>query len=154
MKATVVNYNITNNITVIRGNESVLIGGEGHQINRNTFNFHDCNIELVGNLNELARSLSKKGNADDAEELAEVIEVLDEVKEGASKEEVKKKGVFQKLGRILKDLGDKDSTLHKTVEGIKHGVSIAQDVAKQYNKVAQWVGLPVVPEPFLKKEEE
>ena len=35
---------------------------------------------------------------------------------------------------------------------MKKGVSIAQDIAEQYNKLAQWVGLPQVPTPFLKKK--
>ena len=54
------------------------------------------------------------------------------------------------MGRIAKDLGDEDSTLYKTVEGLKRGVDIAQDFAAEYNKVAQWLGLPQVPKPFLK----
>ncbi|MFK7906979.1 MAG: hypothetical protein AB8B69_17730 [Chitinophagales bacterium] len=28
-----------------------------------------------------------------------------------------------------------------------------QDIAAEYNKLAQWLGLPQVPKPFLKKEE-
>ena len=69
------------------------------------------------------------------------------------KKEVKKKGIVRKLRRIVEDLGDEDSTIHKTIEGVKNGVSIAQDIAEQYNKVTQWLGLPQVPKPFLKKEE-
>jgi hypothetical protein len=49
------------------------------------------------------------------------------------------------------DLGDEDSTLHKTVKGIKSGIGIAQDIAKAYNDIGQWLGMPQVPKPFLKK---
>jgi hypothetical protein len=31
-------------------------------------------------------------------------------------------------------------------------VNIARDIAGEYNKIAQWVGLPQVPRLFLKKE--
>ncbi len=48
------------------------------------------------------------------------------------------------------DLEAKNSKLHKTVKGIKNGVSIAQDIAKGYNDIAQWAGLPQVPKPFWK----
>ena len=54
---------------------------------------------------------------------------------------------------LIENLGDEDSKLHKSIEGMKRGVSIAQDVAANYNKVAQWIGWPQVPKPFLKKEE-
>ena len=50
------------------------------------------------------------------------------------------------------DLDDENSNLHKTVKGIKRGVSIAQDIAQGYNDIAQWCGLPQVPKPFLKKK--
>ena len=52
---------------------------------------------------------------------------------------------------LVTELEDEKSTLHKTVKGIKNGVSIAQDIAKGYNDVGQWLGLPQVPKPFLKK---
>ena len=35
----------------------------------------------------------------------------------------------------------------------KDGVGIAQKLARHYNGIAQWCGLPVVPEPFLGKKE-
>ena len=42
----------------------VLVGGTNNQVlvdqsTNNIFNFHDCNIDLQGNLNELARQLKK-----------------------------------------------------------------------------------------------
>lgn len=84
--------------------------------------------------------------------MEEAIELLDEIKEDSTKEEVKKKGLLKQLGQVVEDLGDEDSTLHKSIEGMKKGVSIAQDIGKEYNKLAQWIGLPQVPTPFLKKE--
>ena len=48
-------------------------------------------------------------------------------------------------------MGDKNSSMHKVIEGTKNGVDIAQDLAEKYNDIAQWAGLPQVPKPFLKK---
>ena len=131
---------------------TVLLNSPVENLNQNTFNFHDCKIELQGSLNELAGKLSKKGKEEAAEELIEAAEILDKVKEDTSKEEVRKKGFINRLKRIVKDLGDEGSDLHKTVSGIRHGVSIAQDIAAEYNKIAQWLALPQVPKPFLKKK--
>ncbi|MDR3265978.1 MAG: hypothetical protein LBT24_00195, partial [Tannerella sp.] len=129
-----------------------IVGGYATLIdNSTTFNFQNCNISLQGNLNDLASSLKRTGNIEDAELLEEAAEVLESVESCKTPEEVKKKGVLNKVKRILEDLGDKDSKLHKTVEGIKKGIGIAQDIAKGYNSIAQWAGLPQVPTPFLKK---
>jgi hypothetical protein len=107
---------------------------------------------LQGNLNDLARRLEKHGNTEDAEELKETAEILKEVKDVKDKEEIVEKGIAQRLKRIVEDMGDEGSKLHKTVKGIRNGIGIAQDIAKEYNKIAQWLALPQVPKPFLKKE--
>ena len=148
MRYTVNNYNIT---------AQTLISGQGNQFLdksvHNTFNFQDCSISLQGSLNELARSVGKAGNSEDALELKTAAEALEQAEQCKSPEEVKKKGIAGRLKRLAEDLGDEKSTLHKTVEGIKHGIGIAQDIAGGYNDLAQWLGLPQVPRPFLKKKD-
>jgi len=116
-----------------------------------TFNFHNCNIDLQGNLNDLASSLKIKGEIEEAEILEDAAKVLTESEECKTPEEVKKKGITNKLRRIVEELGNENSKLHRTVKGIKHGISIAQDIAKGYNDIAQWCGFPQVPKPFLGK---
>ena len=135
--------------------ENVITESQGARIDksvRNTFNFHNCNFELRENLNDLARSLKSKGELEDAKELEDVVMVLTDAKECKTPEEIKGKGIVNKLKRIVMDLGDENSNLHKTVKGIKYGVSIAQDIAQGYNDIAQWCGLPQVPKPFLRRE--
>ena len=143
---TVINYNIT---------AQTLISGQGNQFLaqsiHNTFNFHECNIGLQSNLNDLARSLSKAGHGEEAVELKTAAEALEKVEKSESPEEIKKTGLANRLKRLVDELADKDSKLHRTVEGIKYGVGIAQDIAKGYNDIAQWLGMPQVPKPFLKK---
>lgn len=78
---------------------------------------------------------------------AKALELAEKCK---SKEEIKKQGIANRLRRLAVEPEDKDSRLHKTVKGVKHGISIAQDIAKGYNNIAQWAGLSQVPEPFLK----
>lgn len=43
--------------------------------------------------------------------------------------------------------------LSEAIKGAKKGVEMAQKVGKTYNKFAQWLALPQVPELFLGKQE-
>ncbi len=45
-------------------------------ITHNTFNFYNCNIELQGHLNDLASSLKRKGETEEAEELEDAAYAL------------------------------------------------------------------------------
>ena len=117
--------------------ETAILGGEGHQLMRgditnNTFNFKDCNIGLQGNLNELASLLTETGNTVEAKELGQAAQLLEQAEAIDDKTEVKKKGIANRLKRLVDEFEDEDSTLHKTVRGIKNGVNIAQDIAKGY----------------------
>ena len=132
--------------------DTVILGGQGHQVTNNTFNFKDCNIDLQSNLNELAGLLTDGGNKEEAAELENAAKALEQAEACKSKVEVKKKGIGNRLKRVALDLEDENSKLHKSVKGIKHGIGIAQDIAKGYNDIAQWAGLPQVPTPFLKKK--
>ncbi len=55
------------------------------------------------------------------------------------------------MGRFLKKLEDEDSKYYKLVFRTKKGIETAQKVGKTYNKFAQWLALPVVPDLFLGK---
>ncbi len=131
-----------------------MIEGQGNQLNVDKskhFNFHNCNIGLQGQLNELALLLEKGNKNEEAEDLENAASALERVEKCESGGEVNKKGATNGLKRILDSLNNKESGLHKTVKGIKNGIGIAQDIAKGYNGIAQWAGLPQVPMPFLKK---
>ncbi len=111
---------------------------------RNTVNL------LQGNLNELAQLLTDGGKKEEAAELEYAAKALEQIENSKTKEDVKKKGIANRLRRLLDDLNDKESKLYNTVKGIKNGIRVAQDIAKGYNDTAQWLGLPQVPKPFLK----
>ncbi len=130
--------------------ENVIAGGQGYNIAQNIFNFQDCNINLQGNLNELAQLLTENGNKDDADRLVNTAKALKNVKNIEGEDEVRESGMTGRLKRLLDELNDNESKLNKTVAGVKSGISIAQDIAQGYNGIAQWLGLPQVPKPFLK----
>ncbi len=85
-------------------------------------------------------------------ELDKIQDSLDEVSADSDKEKLKKP--MNKLGRFLKKLGDEKSDFNKILKGTKKGVEIAQKVGRTYNKFAQWLALPQVPEVFLGKEKD
>jgi GTPase SAR1 family protein len=147
MRVIAKNYNITAETIMIGGSGNVMLFDRSTQ----TFNFHDCNIDLQSNLNELSQLLTESGNNDDAKELTNISKTLEQAEKCESKEELKKKGIAGRLKRLAEELGDENSKLYNTVKGIKNGIGIAQDIAKGYNDIAQWAGLPQVPNPLLKK---
>ncbi len=90
-------------------------------------------------MNELAQLLTEGGNKEEAKELENVARVLEQTEDSKS-EEVKKKGIANRLKRLVDDLNNKGSKLHRAVNGIKNGTIIAQDIAKGYNAIAPWLG--------------
>lgn len=147
LQKTVNIYNIT---------AQTLISGQGNQFldqsTHNTFNFQDCNLSLQGYLNGLSQLLTEEGKNTEATELANVAKFIEQTEQCKTKEEVKKKGLADRLKLLIDKLSDENSSLHKTIKGLEYGVEKAQEIAEGYNKIAQWLGLPQVPKPFLKKE--
>jgi hypothetical protein len=81
--------------------------------------------------------------------LNEIGDSLDEVNTETEKKELNKP--LNKLGRFLQKLEDKNSKYHKIISGTKKGIELAQKLGKTYNKFAQWLALPQVPDLFLEK---
>ncbi|MCG8327535.1 MAG: hypothetical protein MI974_07615 [Chitinophagales bacterium] len=135
-------------------NSTVFWGSQVENFTHNTFNFQDCNINLQGQLNDLAQSLVSNGHEEEAKRLEGAAALLEKVENAENPKEVKKKGVANRLKRIVEDLGDEDSKLYKIVSGLEHGVEMAQNIGRYYNDIAQWVGMPQIPKPLLGKKEE
>lgn len=125
----------------------------------NVFNFNDCSINLQGSLNDFASTLRNKFEEgdEDAADIDEAVAKLDEAQklinenpdEEAVKQEIKMKGLLNRIKGICDDMLDENSELHKKTIKITRGLKTAQKIAKQYNDIAQWVGLPQVPKPLL-----
>ncbi len=122
------------------------------QTNTSTFNFDLHFSSLLGSLNELQEELEAVA-PEQTKEIAELRERLKKL-EGTKEEDkakAKESTALSKTRRLLESVNDTSTALGKTVEKIKGGVGIAQDLAKHYNKIADWCGLPQVPSIFLKK---
>jgi hypothetical protein len=131
---------------------NLYLHSEIENITENNFNFQDCNFELQGSFNDLAQLLESDGKTKEAKQLAYAAQLLEQVEEAQTPKEIKKKGIGNRLKRVVLAMGNEDSNLHKAITGIENGIDIAQDIAATYNDVAQWCGLPQVPKPFLKKK--
>ena len=132
-------YNINIENLIYRGQENQIIINKSKKI---TINFHHSNISLQGNLNDLADLLTVNGNKEEAKELVNAENQLEQAEQLKTPDEVKKKGLTNRLKRVIDELNDTNSKLHKTVSGIKNGISIAKDIGEGYNKIALWLGLP------------
>ena len=141
LNQTVNSYNITGDALINYGDRSTII--------QNTFNFHNCSVSLQGNFRDLAQRISSVGYTEEAEELTEISDLLEQAENCKNPKEFERKGIANRLKRVMKELEDENSTFHKAVKGVRLGVKIAQEIAERYNDIAQWVGWPQVPKPFL-----
>ncbi len=88
-------------------------------------------------------------------EAAEVEEIRQEF-EKISKSDanvIKHSSVIDKLRKLIENINDAGGRISKTIKTMKEGVATAQKLAKHYNQIAQWCGLPQVPKPFLGRDE-
>jgi hypothetical protein len=101
---------------------------------------------IVKDLGKLATAL-KANN----EEHAVVNELLQEAQnsQALKPEDLAGSSTLRKLRRFIERLSEADDKVGKTISGLKRGVELAQSLARYYNQLAQWFGLPQVPRPFL-----
>lgn len=123
--------------------------GQNSHINSTTFNFSNCNLTLQGDLRSLAGSLAGCGHMEEAAVLESAISGLEHIEDMEDKKEIIKSGGLTKLKNFFEDIENEKSSMRKVLGGVKYGVKTVQGMAKAYNDIAQWVGLPQVPKPFL-----
>jgi len=157
---------LMNNIPQIVFNNT--INNENHNDNRSNSENSNKNINKIENTTTISIDIRNtidalQGDLQDmkeeitakAPELTEEFEKLEQglekINNAESKEEIIKSGALRKFNRFMQELQDEESLLGKTIRNIKHGVSMSQDLADKYNKVAEWCGMPVVPKLFLNK---
>jgi len=98
---------------------------------------------------ENLKYLLTKANPNLEKNLKDIGDSLDEVSANTEKEKLNKP--FNKLRRFLEKLADEKSDFHKVISGTEKGIELAQKVAKAYNKFAQILALPLVPDLILGK---
>ncbi|MDW5552116.1 hypothetical protein [Methanosarcina sp.] len=111
----------------------------------------DLNIDLpqirteFDNLKDELEDLDPKINSD----LDKIQDSLDEVNANSDQEKLIKP--LNKLNRFLVKLSDPDSNYNKIIKGTEKGIEYAQKLGRTYNKFAQWLAMPTVPDPLLGK---
>ncbi len=133
---------VFNNNPVIRLNTQNLLSNE----NTITIEVKNSLNDLLGNIRELQLEVPEA-----AEDIEKMANALEKIESSTSAEEIVKSGALNRVKRVLEELGDSESSVGKMISGAKYGYDILQDIAKNYNKVAEWCGMPVVPKFFLKK---
>jgi len=65
-------------------------------------------------------------------------------------EVVKSSSAINKLRKLIDNIADENSTLHKVIKATESGWDVFQNLAGKYNSIAEWCGLPQVPKVFTK----
>jgi UDP-N-acetylglucosamine 1-carboxyvinyltransferase len=79
----------------------------------------------------------------------DIVKQISAVKPDISDKKDIPKNKYGKLRKFLIDASDKNSDLGKSINTLKDGLKLIQSISKRYNKIAQWFGLPQVPDVFL-----
>lgn len=97
------------------------------------------------NLKDELENLDPKIDSD----LEKIQDSLDELSSNSDQEKLIKP--LNKLNRFLVKLSDPNSNYNKMIKGTEKGIEYAQKLGKTYNKFAQWLVMPQVPDLFLGK---
>lgn len=101
---------------------------------------------LQGEFEELLELLAG-ANPELRPRLAAAQDAIDELAPNSTPESFNKP--MNKLARVLKDIGDENSECNKIIRGAKKSIAVVRKLGKTYNKFAQWLALPQVPDVFL-----
>ncbi|MCU4677736.1 hypothetical protein N7931_19185 [Catenovulum sp. 2E275] len=82
--------------------------------------------------------------------LRDVESSLDAIEHNNTPEEVRRSPAMSKFRKVLENIFDKSSDVKNSIENINKGIEYARDLARKYNKIAEWCGLPVFPSDLLK----
>ncbi len=100
---------------------------------------------LTNNLKELISVLNNKSIPTD-----QIQDLEDDLKSVSNSTGHVNLNPLQKLREFILKLNDDTTSIGRTVKASKKALSIAKKIAQNYNKIAQWVGMPVVPDVFVK----
>ena len=103
---------------------------------------------LQAHLAELAKVVPEK---DRPQELTKAEADLESLRGETDPEEVKPR--LSRVRKVLEALTDENSGFSKAVKGTKKGLEAVQHIARTYNSLAEWCGLPLVPKPLLGQDD-
>lgn len=82
--------------------------------------------------------------------LEDLRDSLTEIESIVDKKSVKKSSVMQKFKRVVDSVVEAGSEFNLAIKKAESGWVIFTDIAKKYNSLAEWCGLPIVPSTLLK----
>lgn len=100
------------------------------------------------NINELMEELPRSNDAYFA--LNELEGSLAAIESDNDPESVRRSPAMSKFKRLIDNISEAGSDLNSAVKSVESGWEIFSDLAKKYNKVAEWCGLPSVPSVLIK----
>lgn len=107
------------------------------------------NISLaIGGVAELKELVS--ADSAEARELGQLKKDLKAIKKEQDPEAISTSPAMSKFRRVLEKIKSGEGKLAEAIKTAENGYEVFKDVAGKYNKIAQWCGLPVVPDFFTK----
>ncbi|MFE0842421.1 hypothetical protein [Achromobacter insolitus] len=100
---------------------------------------------LVGEIHSLVQKLQPK---EAAREIAQELSDVGDAIEGAGQEQAALKGPMDRLRGVLEKLQSTGTRLRRLLDDSDGVLDSAQKLAKKYNAVAEWCGLPQIPRAF------
>ena len=98
-------------------------------------------------LGGLLRQQEDKDSQLAAEQVEQVLKITEEAQGAKEKSQIET--YLARAENFFKRLADGNDALCKAISVTKDGVKTAQKLARHYNSLAQWVGLPVIPSLLL-----
>lgn len=105
--------------------------------------------EALGCIGELLEGLPESNAAHFA--LKELEGSLAKIEENTDKDSVRRSSAMSKFKRIVDKIVENGSDLNVAIKKVDSGWTAFSELAKKYNKLAEWCGLPVVPSALLKQ---
>jgi hypothetical protein len=103
---------------------------------------------LKSKFEKFREELQKEESTPEIEQTINELDTLkhgfDEIESANTKDDIEP-NFISKIGQFIEKFNDPNTTEGKVLQGIKTGVGIAKDLAKQYNSIAPWFSLPHVP---------
>ena len=90
-------------------------------------------------------------NLDQKKYMSEVLDAANQMGNCSSKDEIANSSGLSKIRDFINGVEKAETTAGKIISTISDGVNTIRKFAGYYNKIAQWCGIPQIPEPFVKK---